>query len=83
MSQDFESSLKSLNDLVDKMEQGNASLDTLLTQFEQGVKLVKHCQTLLNTAEQKIALYNKEKNTLSAVDPKTDSDNFNNTNEPD
>jgi exodeoxyribonuclease VII small subunit len=62
--QDFESSLKQLNQIVEKMEKGGLSLEDSLTQFERGVSLVRSCQTLLKQAEQKIAIYNQTKNQL-------------------
>jgi exodeoxyribonuclease VII small subunit len=67
MPKNFESSLKELNDLVEQMEKGKAPLEKLLEQFEHGVKLVNHCQTLLKTAEQKIEKYDKEKNALTQI----------------
>jgi len=67
MSKNFESSLKELNDVVEQMEKGNASLEELLKQFEKGVNLVNQCQAILKTAEQKIEKYDKEKNTLTKI----------------
>lgn len=64
MSKDFESAFKELNTIVEKMEKGGLSLNDSLKQFEKGISLIRDCQTLLEKAEQKIQLYNKDKNTL-------------------
>ena len=52
----FEKSLQSLNELVDKMEQGNLPLEESLKNFEIGVKLIHDCQTALSAAEQKVKI---------------------------
>ena len=51
---DFEKKLKSLEDIVEKMESGDLSLDKSLELFEQGVKLSKDCHGQLNEAEKKV-----------------------------
>ena len=50
----FESSLKVLEATVDRLEQGDLSLEEALSCFEEGVKAVKSCQKLLSEAELKI-----------------------------
>jgi exodeoxyribonuclease VII small subunit len=57
---DFEHSLKALEDIVRKMEQGELSLEHSLEAFEEGVKLTRNCQTALQKAEQKVALLVKD-----------------------
>lgn len=70
---DFESALKQLNQTVEKMEKGGLSLEDSLTEFEQGVTLIRFCQDLLKKAEQKISIYNKDKKQLESFnDPETD-----------
>lgn len=51
---DFEASLKQLEALVQKMEQGQLSLDDSMQAFEQGIALARDCQTALSEAEQKV-----------------------------
>ena len=51
---DFEKSLAKLNELVEKMENGNLPLETALKYFEEGVGLVKSCQKTLVETEQKV-----------------------------
>jgi exodeoxyribonuclease VII small subunit len=50
----FEDALKKLEKIVDDMEAGELPLETLLSRFEEGSKLVKVCQAKLDEAELKI-----------------------------
>lgn len=60
-SDGLETHLDTLKKIVSQMEQKNLSLDDALTQFAQGVELVRTCQNILSAAEQKISiLLNKE-----------------------
>jgi exodeoxyribonuclease VII small subunit len=52
----FEQSLKELESLVEKMEQGDLSLEDSLSHFERGVQLSRACQTALKEAEQKVEI---------------------------
>ena len=52
---DFETSLKALEDIVNKMEQGTLSLEQSLEAFEQGVQLTRTCQSTLKEAEQRVS----------------------------
>jgi len=55
-SPDFEKSLAELEQIVERMEQGELSLDESLKQFERGVALTRSCQTALQQAEQKVEI---------------------------
>jgi exodeoxyribonuclease VII small subunit len=55
-SNQFEQSLQKLETLVRNLESGNLSLEDSLTSFQEGVGLVKQCQTLLSQAEQKVEM---------------------------
>lgn len=50
----FEKKLNRLEEIVQKMESGDMSLDDSLKLFEEGVKLSRECNTELNEAEQKV-----------------------------
>ena len=50
----FEESLERLENLVNKMESGDATLEQSLVWFEEGMELIKLCQVQLNNAEQKV-----------------------------
>lgn len=53
---DFEASLAELEAIVEKLEQGELSLDDSLKQFERGVQLTRICQAALAQAEQKVEI---------------------------
>jgi len=51
---DFEKSLAELESLVERLESGELSLDESLAQFKRGVELTRHCQDVLNKAQQTV-----------------------------
>ncbi len=52
----FESAIEELEILVEKMEQGESSLEESLVDFERGVILTRQCQESLKSAEQKVQI---------------------------
>ena len=50
----FESAMKRLEEIAEKLENGQASLDDSLALYEEGIALVRHCTNKLDTAEQRI-----------------------------
>ena len=53
---DFEASLDALEQLVEKMEHGDMSLEESLAAYERGVGLYRRCQTALEQAELRVRL---------------------------
>jgi exodeoxyribonuclease VII small subunit len=53
---DFEGALRELEELVERMEQGDLSLEQSLKDFERGVALTRTCQQALAQAEQKVQI---------------------------
>ncbi len=51
---DFEKKLNRLEEIVNKMEQGDLGLEESLKIFEEGIKISRQCQTQLNEAELKV-----------------------------
>ena len=51
---DFENKLTRLEDIVQKMERGDLTLEDSLKLFEEGVKLSRECQTQLTKAEAQV-----------------------------
>ena len=51
---DFESSLKQLESIVEKLEDEDINLEDSVKSFEKGISLVKECQKQLHNAELKI-----------------------------
>jgi len=50
----FEQAIKELGSIVEKIEQGQISLDDSLGQYEKGMALIKHCKGILEKAEKRI-----------------------------
>jgi exodeoxyribonuclease VII small subunit len=57
---DFETAMRELEDLVERLEQGDLPLEESLAAFERGVKLTRSCQTALKEAEQKVEILLKK-----------------------
>ncbi|MBK4989288.1 exodeoxyribonuclease VII small subunit [Pseudomonas sp. S36] len=55
-SLDFEQSLAELQALVERLENGELSLEDSLAAFEQGIALTRDCQGALAQAEQKVQI---------------------------
>lgn len=53
---DFETSLDALEQLVEKMEHGEMSLEDSLAAYERGVGLYRRCQQALEQAELRVRL---------------------------
>lgn len=51
---DFEKKLGRLEEIVQKMEKGDLSLEDSLKFFEEGVRLSRECHKSLTEAEQKV-----------------------------
>jgi exodeoxyribonuclease VII small subunit len=51
---DFESALTELEQLVERLEQGDLPLDESLRTFERGVALTRQCQAALKDAQLKV-----------------------------
>ena len=68
---DFEASLSKLEELVDKMEEGELTLEESLKAFEAGMTLTRECQQALKDAEQKVEVLMQQGGELSAepLDP--------------
>lgn len=52
----FETSMAELEQIVEKLEAGEVTLDESLELFEKGVKLVKSCRNKLDEAEKKVKI---------------------------
>ncbi len=50
----FEEALRQLETIVQSIEQGKIGLQESIQQYEEGMKLIKRCRSILAEAEQKI-----------------------------
>lgn len=58
----FADVLKGLEDIVERLERGDLSLDETLSEYEKGIKLYKQCVAMLEDAEKKIQILIKDEN---------------------
>ncbi len=70
---DFEHSLDELEQLVDRMETGELSLEESLAAYERGVGLYRKCQSALEQAELRVRLLSDPQDPASA-EPFDDAD---------
>jgi Exodeoxyribonuclease VII small subunit (EC 3.1.11.6) len=70
----FEQSLEELEQLVDKMEGGELSLEQSLAAYERGVALYRQCQGALEQAELRIRLLSDPQQPDAATDFEPDHD---------
>ena len=65
---DFEAAIGELETLVERMEQGEFSLEDSIRQFERGMQLARQCQRALRAAEQKVLKLAADNNQESLQD---------------
>ena len=63
----FEAYMERLNTIVQKMESGSGDLDEMLSLYEEGVKLSKELNKLLDDAQQKVTVLSKGENGIEEV----------------
>jgi len=56
----FEEALKELEEIVNRLEQGEIPLEQALQLFEQGVKLSRACHTKLDEAQKRVEILLKD-----------------------
>ena len=56
MEKSFEDSITELEKIVSDLESGDNTLDESMKKFEEGMKLAKNCNELLEKAEKKISV---------------------------
>ncbi len=60
MTESYEVKIEQLKRIIDKIEDGNTSLDESMQLYEQGAALIKQCETLLADAELKITTLSRD-----------------------
>ena len=65
----FEESLEKLEEIVNKLENGNVPLDDAIDEFNNAMKLVKVCNDKLNAAEESIAKIVKDNGEIVDFNP--------------
>lgn len=72
MAKTFEASLKELEHIVTKLEDGDLDLEESLKLFEDGVRLSRECRERLTNAERRIEVLMKEADgslSLNEIEP--------------
>ena len=64
----FEEAMQNLEKIVLELEKGDLGLDTSMEKFEQGMKLSKECNKILEEAEKKITILIKNGDELKEED---------------
>jgi len=72
---DFETALKELESLIEKMEEGQLNLDDSVRHFEHGLKLIRHCEKSLQQAERKIQVLREQDDRPPQLEPLSPGDN--------
>jgi exodeoxyribonuclease VII small subunit len=75
----FEKALAELEALVERMEEGDMSLEESLKAFENGIRLTQQCQQALSEAQQRVQMLMQkdgeiERVELDAADEQFDED---------
>lgn len=60
MTETYEAKIEQLRTIIEKIEDGNTSLDESIKLYEQGAALVKQCETMLADAELKIQTLSRD-----------------------
>lgn len=58
----FETLMVRLDEIVKALENGSADLDSALSLYEEGIGLVRKCGKMLDEAEKKIKILQKDEN---------------------
>lgn len=56
----FEETIKKLEAIANELEKGDLNLDESVTKFEEGMKLSKACNDILENAEKRISILIKK-----------------------
>ena len=54
--ENFETKMESLEKIVTELEKGELNLDESVKKFEEGMKIAKQCNNILENAEKKITI---------------------------
>jgi exodeoxyribonuclease VII small subunit len=62
--QNFEDAIAQLEKIVTQIEGEEINLDDALSKYQQGINLVKYCQSKLAEIEQKVKILDEDNSTL-------------------
>ena len=62
MKKSFEEQIQELEKIINELENGNLNLDDSVIKFEDGMKISKECNKMLENAEKKITILLNDEN---------------------
>ena len=62
MKKSFEEQIQELEKIINELENGNLNLDDSVIKFEEGMKISKECNKMLENAEKKITILVNDEN---------------------
>lgn len=68
MENNFENQMEKLEQIIAQLEKGDLSLDESVTKFEEGIKISKECNKILEDAEKKITILVNEDGEIKEKD---------------
>ena len=71
----FEDNMEKLEKIVTDLEKGNLNLDDSVEKFEEGMKISKECNKILEEAEKKITILLEENGETKEQDFKVNNEN--------
>ena len=71
----FEENIEKLEKIVTDLEKGNLNLDDSLKKFEEGMKISKDCNKILEEAEKKITILLEENGEIKEQEFKINNEN--------
>lgn len=72
MSKNFEEQMEKLEEIVAQLEKGDLNLDDSVSKFEEGIKISKECNKILEEAEKKITILVNKDGELAEEDFETE-----------
>ena len=74
MSKSFEEKMEMLEEIVAELEKGELNLDDSVSKFEEGIKISKECNKILENAEKKISILINQDGEIKEEDFETDNE---------
>ena len=71
-NKNFEEQIEKLENIVKELEKGDLNLDDSVSKFEEGIKISKACNEILETAEKKISILVNQNGEMKEEDFKTE-----------
>lgn len=56
----YEQAVEALESIIERIESGEIGLEASLAEYRRGVALVRHCRSILDSAEQQVRLLSLE-----------------------